>query len=666
MKYFYIVLNFYLLLSNPVFSHSIIINPSNGSDYTGNGTVSNPYKTLLKAGQVANGGDSILIRGGHYTLFKYEFIRWNYSDSSKIFIMPYQNEIVILDGAGYSFQYSWEAVLNISSSRHIEIKNLEIKNNSKGSGIRVVSDLSESKFVTIKNCKVSSTNQQGILIQASNILVDSCEITNACLVNKNQAMGFSGWPATLCTFVDLTHPTMDICRNIIFSNNKISRSWGEGIAFIRTKYFEAKNNIVRDCFSGYIYSDNSREGVIKNNWLYSASDSFNITYDNGHVSPAVGIFWAAEGNNYCLDSIVENIKIFNNLIVRTGPAFGWFDDASNHFLKDSYKNIEIYYNTVYNTIGYQSFYLDDTNINPNRVLPTGCKFKNNIICKARYPVQNQIFREYFTGSNDYDTSWEIRNNCFINGYPSGFSTNNIQGYPEFLDTVNIFSALSFKIKSNSNCINNAAINTGVTNDYWNKDRSLSAPTIGFYEWTGLDKNLNITAFIQGFYNSYFNNMISDSVRVFLRNAFSPYSIIDSSKEIIFNNGTGIFSFNNIANGTNNYLVIKHRNSIETWSNTSLQFVNGILNYNFSTSANFSYGGNLKQIDLSPLRYGIYSGDVNQDGFIELSDGALIDNDAVNFVNGYIRTDLNGDNFTDLSDGEICDNNSFNYVSVIRP
>ena len=72
------------------------------------------------------------------------------------------------------------------------------------------------------------------------------------------------------------------------------------------------------------------------------------------------------------------------------------------------------------------------------------------------------------------------------------------------------------------------------------------------------------------------------------------------------------------------------------------------------------------VDLSPVRFGTYSGYVNQDGYIDLTDVTLISNDANDFLTGYIVTDLNGDGFADLSDLTIAFNNAINFVSVVRP
>ncbi|MEO8446455.1 MAG: SBBP repeat-containing protein [bacterium] len=176
----------------------------------------------------------------------------------------------------------------------------------------------------------------------------------------------------------------------------------------------------------------------------------------------------------------------------------------------------------------------------------------------------------------------------------------------------------------------------------------------------------ITSFIQGFYNASSDIMVNDTSKVLLRNTASPYTKVDSAKSILNSSGTGTFYFSNVLNAVNYYIVLKHRNSIETWSNVGFYFSAGILNYNFSTTAGKAYGSNQIQIDTSPIRFGIYSGDANQDGTADVTDVVKVFNDANNFVSGYLPTDMTGDNFTDASDLVITFNNSVNFVAAARP
>ncbi|MDQ3019256.1 MAG: PKD domain-containing protein [Bacteroidota bacterium] len=202
---------------------------------------------------------------------------------------------------------------------------------------------------------------------------------------------------------------------------------------------------------------------------------------------------------------------------------------------------------------------------------------------------------------------------------------------------------------------------------------LNTPDVGVaiddFQITGpvnSSSSLSLTAFIEGFYNPSSNTMVSDTATVYIRNSSAPYAIVDSSKGILNSSGSGSFYFSNTSNGTNYYIVVKHRNSIETWSNSGNAFTADTLRYNFSSSASSAFGSNQKQIDTSPVLFGIYSGDVNQEGIVDITDLSLIDNDAFEFTTGYVRTDLTGDNFVDLTDLAIADNNAFNFVSIIRP
>ena len=71
--------------------------------------------------------------------------------------------------------------------------------------------------------------------------------------------------------------------------------------------------------------------------------------------------------------------------------------------------------------------------------------------------------------------------------------------------------------------------------------------------------------------------------------------------------------------------------------------------NPQSSASQAFGNNMKQVDLSPVKFAIYSGDVNQDGVVDAADLSLIDNASFNFVTGYVTPDVNGDSIVDASD-----------------
>ncbi len=180
-------------------------------------------------------------------------------------------------------------------------------------------------------------------------------------------------------------------------------------------------------------------------------------------------------------------------------------------------------------------------------------------------------------------------------------------------------------------------------------------------------NYFITVFPEGFYNNVtgkLNN--SDSVRIYLRNSAAPYAVVDSSIAVIDKTTfQGKFVFKYADNGTY-YIQTKHRNSIETWSKAGGQsFTKAADNYfDFTTSASQAYGNNQKTPGGG--KYGIFSGDNNQDGVVDLDDLIIVYNSALIFASGFVVADNNYDEIVDLSDLVIGYNNGLIFTSVIRP
>ncbi len=179
--------------------------------------------------------------------------------------------------------------------------------------------------------------------------------------------------------------------------------------------------------------------------------------------------------------------------------------------------------------------------------------------------------------------------------------------------------------------------------------------------------LNLTCFIEGFYNNITNTMRTDTLKSYLRDTLPPYAVVDSSTAKLSSSGSASFRFTKAQNNRKYYLNVRHRNSIETWGRTSgVIFSSSAATYDFSASASQAFGNNVKQVDASPVRYAIYSGDVNQDGAVDAADLSLIDNSSFNFVTGYVTPDVNGDETVDATDASIGDNNAFNFVAKIVP
>ena len=141
-------------------------------------------------------------------------------------------------------------------------------------------------------------------------------------------------------------------------------------------------------------------------------------------------------------------------------------------------------------------------------------------------------------------------------------------------------------------------------------------------------------------------MNPDTITIELRNVLSPYQIIDQTKIFLNENGQGTAIFNSAVNDVPYYLVLKHRNAVETWSALAQTFSNNTMTYAFTTPSTKAFGNNLGQIG---SKWCIFSGDINQDGVIDLLDLNSVFIDNINGVTGYTASDLNGDMFTESED-----------------
>ena len=157
----------------------------------------------------------------------------------------------------------------------------------------------------------------------------------------------------------------------------------------------------------------------------------------------------------------------------------------------------------------------------------------------------------------------------------------------------------------------------------------------------------------------------DSIITQLRSLSPPYNVI-SEWAIIW--GPGFVGsirvpLNDENLGNLYYVVLKHRNSIETWSANPVMIGADSTAYDFTTSVNQAFGSNMVLVEGLAA---IYGGDVNQDGSIDLSDVITIENDVTSFTTGNAVTDLDGNGIVDLSDLLIAHNNAANFVSVKKP
>jgi len=184
----------------------------------------------------------------------------------------------------------------------------------------------------------------------------------------------------------------------------------------------------------------------------------------------------------------------------------------------------------------------------------------------------------------------------------------------------------------------------------------------------LSTSLSLKAIPQGLYNQNSNTLKKkDTITAVLRASTPPYQKIDSANGIIDSvTLAASLSFNNITTG-DYFVEARHKNSITVWSNSAVSIITGGNNsYDFTSSSTSTWGNNQIQVDSEPVRFAMYSGEVNGDDVIDVTDVSTVENDAFNYTTGNVITDFNGDNFVDVTDIAFADYGSANFIMLITP
>jgi hypothetical protein len=158
-----------------------------------------------------------------------------------------------------------------------------------------------------------------------------------------------------------------------------------------------------------------------------------------------------------------------------------------------------------------------------------------------------------------------------------------------------------------------------------------------------------------------NSTNTDSITVELRNTTAPYTLVSSIKTGLNTNGTALCNFT--VSG-NYYLVVKHRNGLQTWSANPLSLGAVPITYDFTTANSQAYGSN--QVNVGGNVWALYSGELNEDENIDLLDLGILETDVANFAFGYFATDLNGDGNVDLLDAAAIELNTASFVFSVHP
>lgn len=312
---------------------------TSGSDGA-KGTISNPFKSIHKATQIAEAGDTVTLRGGEYYIGEQIIPKNSGKAGAWILYRGMPGETATIDGQnvkaanGKVFSSQSAGLFQVTARQYIHVKELHFRN-SYSVGVLVgyssnrpeaaPEHLRNTRHITIEGCSVDRSFNSGISVwYADSVLVTKCEVTKANDLDFRLSETRKGHEAP--------HEAISICgaRYFTISYNHVHHCYKEGI----------------DC------KEVSQHGVVHNNLVhdvprqaYYADAWFGMLEDiEFHSNTAYNCMWGFAISVEGKGSELRNIRFHHNLIYimkGAGVLFGmWGGDLLR-------TDIHIYNNTFY-------------------------------------------------------------------------------------------------------------------------------------------------------------------------------------------------------------------------------------------------------------------------------------------------------------------------------
>ncbi len=227
--------------------------------------------------------------------------------------------------------------------------------------------------------------------------------------------------------------------------------------------------------------------------------------------------------------------------------------------------------------------------------------------------------------------------------------------------------------------NMAYIYGGFSGGYWNGTSNISGVLTVNAPST---KTLTLTVFLESLYNTesgllvktqgtddgatthdMFTGTIADTLSIAIAETTAPYNTVYSAHGVAINTD-GTIVLNTIPGSLtgDHYIIVRHRNHVETWSQ-AVSFTGQTISYDMTDDVAKAWGSNLKQVGSG---YCIFTGDANGDQYIDGFDVALVFNKNLDGAYNYQLEDLNGDGFVDGFDVALVFNNNLTGVGQNTP
>lgn len=443
---------------------------TNGNDSTGDGSITNPYKTIQHASELTTPGTNVYVRGGTYQNLTFNdgdiwngdnlaTIEVNGTPSAYITFQPYRDEQVIL-------QFDDTYGIIVKNASYVKIVGFEFK------GI--------SNQITIEEAQTA----WGLYKDINGVIHDlqtemNIDITNPDLIGQ-----------------EITKPdTPDISKPNYYNGRALVANKSHHIEFLNNLVYDVPSAAIRAQQSDYITIAGN---TVFNNTYWTTQGVGAITISEATVSPV-------DDTNTDVKIKLINNKVYGNenRMVSWNPTKNFvkfeIDEGTGLFLtrnNTTYSNGKM---LIANNLSFRNgasgivcHFTDRVAIEHNTVFDNGTtntgtpggigvntsndvKIINNISYAKSYKWALGILANPVT-------NLLTENNIIFNNNGSENASRNIEtGWVETNPLFENQSNFDFTLASNSPCINSGSVTTTQSEDFLGNPRNDNQPDIGAFE-----------------------------------------------------------------------------------------------------------------------------------------------------------------------------------------
>ncbi len=422
------------------------------------GTFDSPWRSIQKAANTLQPGDTVFVRDGVYN--EKLVINVSGSDGGYIIFSAYPGESPIIDGTGVSGEH----MVYMEDKDFIEFRGFQIRNNEGGSGIFINHS---GDHIIVKDNQIyqmRGPHGMGITVYAhgddsvTNLLIENNEVHD-CEPATSEAIVVNG---NVFDFQIIGNTVHDV------DNIGIDAIGGEVAGRVAKRGLIRGNTVYRARSSyggGYaagIYIDGAQQVVVERNVVYECDMGIEVGCENaGYVAEActvrtnllyhndkAGLVWGGydQSAGRVENCVFENNTIFHNQTSGDGNGEVWIQYASNNIFRN---NIVV--------AGEQNILLSSWEGNENNILDYNCW----------QPHEEPSDGLFIWNGTEYASFEAYR-------AATGQDGHSIDGDPMLLDT----SSLDFHLTANSPCIDAGDPNTPPGFDFDGNSRPLDGDQDG--------------------------------------------------------------------------------------------------------------------------------------------------------------------------------------------